>query len=200
MRIKVKLDIRRPLKREKLLRKQNKETLVTFAYERLPTFCFICGRIGHIDRFCELRFRIPEAQIVKLWDKSLKAPPRRRNVEPTSKWLVPSPREQLSAGEQLGRTPLAVIESQKPANLKALSINLRASLENRHTELTYEPKVTEEEKQAIEITEDRKRRRGNSESEMEIDKENVDSALLHGCHVPKNMVLAGSGTETCPPQ
>ncbi|CAN1818913.1 hypothetical protein LINPERHAP1_LOCUS28546 [Linum perenne] len=76
MRIKVKLDVRRSLKREKPLRKLNKEILVNFKYERLPTYCYICGRIGHIDRFCEVRFRIPEEQIVKLWDKFLKAPPQ----------------------------------------------------------------------------------------------------------------------------
>ncbi|CAN1805844.1 hypothetical protein LINPERHAP1_LOCUS24439 [Linum perenne] len=43
MRIRVKLDVRRSLKREKVIHKPSKELKVTFKYERLPTFCYICG-------------------------------------------------------------------------------------------------------------------------------------------------------------
>ncbi|CAN1744882.1 hypothetical protein LINPERHAP1_LOCUS2262 [Linum perenne] len=107
MRIRVKLDVRRSLKREKVIRKPSKELKVTFKYERLPTFCYICGRIGHIDRFCEVRFRVPEEQIVKLWDITLKAPPRRRKAEPSSKWLIPSPNELVKEAVNLDRQPLA---------------------------------------------------------------------------------------------
>ncbi|CAN1853534.1 hypothetical protein LINPERHAP1_LOCUS41055 [Linum perenne] len=59
MRIRVRLDIRKSLKREKPLRKSGKEIVVSFQYERLPNFCYICGRMGHIDRYYEVRFRVP---------------------------------------------------------------------------------------------------------------------------------------------
>ncbi|CAN1789251.1 Uncharacterized protein At4g02000 [Linum perenne] len=197
MRIKVRLDVRRSLKREKVLRKMGRELTVTFQYERLPTFCFICGRIGHIDRFCEIRFRIPEEQIVKLWDMQLKAPTRRRRGVVKSKWLVLSPTELGREAEKTGRQPLVDVASSKPANLRALASNLRASLEHKKIEIPYGYKAVEGEKSAMEVVDDRKRRRSNGDVPMEVDKENVNVSGSNGCHDPKNVVKAGSGTESC---
>lgn len=45
--IKVELDLRKPLKRGTVVRYQGKDQRVYFRYERLPTFCFACGRLGH---------------------------------------------------------------------------------------------------------------------------------------------------------
>ncbi|KAL0337678.1 UNVERIFIED_CONTAM: hypothetical protein Scaly_2042900 [Sesamum calycinum] len=33
------------------------EQLVTFTYERLPNFCYLCGHLGHIVKYCKTRFR-----------------------------------------------------------------------------------------------------------------------------------------------
>ncbi|CAN1753230.1 hypothetical protein LINPERHAP1_LOCUS5077 [Linum perenne] len=64
----VKMDIRQPIKREKKVRKLGGECLMgEFKYEDLPTFCYTCGRIGHIDRHCEIRFRFPDQEIEQLW-------------------------------------------------------------------------------------------------------------------------------------
>ncbi|CAN1790281.1 hypothetical protein LINPERHAP1_LOCUS18765 [Linum perenne] len=61
IRLRVTIDIRQPLKREKKPRVAGGEwVMARFKYERLPTFCFIYGRIGHIDRQCEIRYRVPE--------------------------------------------------------------------------------------------------------------------------------------------
>ncbi|CAN1754102.1 hypothetical protein LINPERHAP1_LOCUS5395 [Linum perenne] len=89
MRIRVRLDVREPLRREKKLKRPSGElALAKFRYEKLPTFCFICGRLGHIDRHCEIYFRLPDDQIVRRWDASLRAPARRSNNLGREKWLV----------------------------------------------------------------------------------------------------------------
>ncbi|CAN1825745.1 hypothetical protein LINPERHAP1_LOCUS31277 [Linum perenne] len=76
LRIRARLDIREPLKKEKKIKKPRGDwILAKFRYEQLPNFCFICGRIGHIDRHCEIYFRLPDDKIIRNWDITLKAAP-----------------------------------------------------------------------------------------------------------------------------
>ncbi|KAL0337653.1 UNVERIFIED_CONTAM: hypothetical protein Scaly_2040400 [Sesamum calycinum] len=57
MRIRVSIDITKPLKRVMRIRTTlGDEQLLSFAYERLPNFCYLCGSLGHLSMFCELRF------------------------------------------------------------------------------------------------------------------------------------------------
>jgi hypothetical protein len=50
MRIRVLVDVRLPLKRHKKIKKQGDGSkLVQFKYERLGTFCYVCGILGHSD-------------------------------------------------------------------------------------------------------------------------------------------------------
>jgi len=52
-RIRVAIPVERPLKRRMKLVKRDKSTCwVTFKYERLHTYCFCCGMLGHAYRFC----------------------------------------------------------------------------------------------------------------------------------------------------
>lgn len=52
------LDVRSPLKRRKRIRLATKNRAsVSFEYESLGTFCFICGLLGHSDRFCRQLFQ-----------------------------------------------------------------------------------------------------------------------------------------------
>jgi interleukin-1 receptor-associated kinase 1 len=53
LRFKVSLDLRKPLKKGTKIKYQEKNMWVDFKYERLPNFCFACGRIGHQMKECE---------------------------------------------------------------------------------------------------------------------------------------------------
>ncbi|CAN1841797.1 hypothetical protein LINPERHAP1_LOCUS36620 [Linum perenne] len=204
MRIRVRLDVRKSLKIEK-----DNSKAVTFMYERLPTFCYLCGRIGHIDRYCEQQFRIPETEIVLLWSEELRVPAKRDQMIVRNQWLVPSVeemrKEEIKSGMRKGTEAISNwgrgMGSNKPANIKALAVNFRASREFQDKMITYEAEAGTDDG-AVVVQKDKKRRRGDSSrgSPMEVDKENrfVDHNIE--VQASKNLGLAGSGTETCPPQ
>lgn len=53
LRTKVTINLTKPLKRGTIIRYNGKDLMVFFKYERLPTFCFMCGRIGHQLSGCD---------------------------------------------------------------------------------------------------------------------------------------------------
>ncbi|TXG53056.1 hypothetical protein EZV62_022225 [Acer yangbiense] len=68
LRVKVRIDISRPLERWLRLRLDNsgKVVVVVLKYERLPEFCYACGKIGHALRDChddEARMNAMEGSI-----------------------------------------------------------------------------------------------------------------------------------------
>ncbi|KAM6600853.1 hypothetical protein CsatA_020462 [Cannabis sativa] len=58
-----------------------------FKYEFAPTFCFICGLIGHSENFCPKLFDTPEDEIVKPYGSFMRAQPRRKNYLLSSQYL-----------------------------------------------------------------------------------------------------------------
>ncbi|KAK4428567.1 hypothetical protein Salat_1156500 [Sesamum alatum] len=57
MRIQVNINASSLKRALKLCSEQGDEVVVRFSYERLPNFCYLCGKLGHIEQFCELRFQ-----------------------------------------------------------------------------------------------------------------------------------------------
>lgn len=56
MRVRVRLDVRKPLmRRKKLINDEGEAFFVRFKYERLILFCFLCGRLSHHDSYCDVR-------------------------------------------------------------------------------------------------------------------------------------------------
>lgn len=55
VRVKVRVDLKKPLTKGMLLEiGDNKKIWVVFKYERLPSFCYLCGTLGHMRRECDL--------------------------------------------------------------------------------------------------------------------------------------------------
>lgn len=52
LRIRVQIDLQRPLERGRAIHLNDKVYWVTFKYENLPLFCFNCGRILHGEKGC----------------------------------------------------------------------------------------------------------------------------------------------------
>lgn len=88
LRIRVSIPLDVPLKRRMMLKKNDSNWCwVNFKYEGLPTFCFICGMVGHGEKFCEKLFNTPLEQLEKPYGQWMRAEPRRRNYTMGSKWL-----------------------------------------------------------------------------------------------------------------
>lgn len=81
LRIKVKLDIKKPLMRGFTLTVERavgeKEVWCPFTYEFLPDFCYICGIIGHVDRVCEVKLGQGEP---KPYNSKLRLIPEKKKV------------------------------------------------------------------------------------------------------------------------
>jgi hypothetical protein len=81
LRIKVRLDIRKPLMRGVTMCVGDVEKSIwcPMEYDFLPDFCYTCGIIGHVDRSCVKK--VGEGEIQQ-WSKKLCCiPDRRRNEE-----------------------------------------------------------------------------------------------------------------------
>lgn len=53
LRIRITMDISQPLSRERLVRIGGPDSRwVEFKYERLPVFCYLCGKIDHDEKDC----------------------------------------------------------------------------------------------------------------------------------------------------
>jgi 14-3-3 protein epsilon len=89
MRIRVRVDIRQPLKKDTKVKNQGGSwCTVNFKYEKLGVFCFVCGLLGHGENRCAVRFSMSEDDGVRAWSKDLRAEPRRRGGRQTSRWLT----------------------------------------------------------------------------------------------------------------
>lgn len=88
MRVKIRIDVRKPLKRKKrITRKNGQDFVVQCKYERLGDFCFRCGLVTHTERFYRRTIDRREGEGNRDWGTWLRAPSRRGSGQSSSKWL-----------------------------------------------------------------------------------------------------------------
>ena len=94
MRLRVSLDVRKPLKRRMRLKRTGGDWFwVDFKYERLNAFCFICGLLGHTERNCPSLYDCTEGNVDRPYGSWMKAPPRRGMMNSGERWLRSEPPE-----------------------------------------------------------------------------------------------------------
>ncbi|CAN1786023.1 hypothetical protein LINPERHAP1_LOCUS17090 [Linum perenne] len=213
MRVRVRLDIRKPLKREKKIRVEGGESFTcAFRYERLPNFCYICGKLGHIDRYCEVIFQVPEDQIVRMWDEQLRAPPRKSRTNAGNKYLVKKELTWGTDGPNLSRNggrstdknwrSGGDVKQTMPRCIESLMGNLGASPLTKGMVIPYGAAAVSGDDEPINIHDDKKRRRGGSNADA-MDEDvggsgKPSKSPKKGSQDPKNLEQAGlNGLRTC---
>ncbi|CAN6181980.1 unnamed protein product [Urochloa humidicola] len=83
LRIKVRLDIRKPLMRGVTVQVENEKgegqpKWCPLVYEFLPDFCYTCGIIGHTDKVCDIKLKKDEVQ---QFGPALRFIPEKRRME-----------------------------------------------------------------------------------------------------------------------
>lgn len=98
LRIKVAINVYNPLKRQMRIKKPRGEWMwIKFKDERLPTFCFYCGLIGHSEKFCELLYDDKGKIGDMKYDASLRAPMKKQVSVKENQWIRNSDGGKLSA-------------------------------------------------------------------------------------------------------
>jgi hypothetical protein len=94
LRIRVNIDVKKPLDRGRALNLCGKSSWVTFKYEKLPLFCFNCGCIVHDDQGCSVPrlTRLSSVEDTKNWGVWLRA------EDPRNRWNSGSKESPPAAG------------------------------------------------------------------------------------------------------
>ncbi|XP_062086519.1 uncharacterized protein LOC133792629 [Humulus lupulus] len=106
LRVRVRINIEQPLKRRMKIQNSKGEAFwAEFKYERLPTFCFICGILGHSEKFCIRLFETETEHLPKPYGLFMRAPDRRQGKQIGAPWLLEN-MARPAPTQQEGSTPL----------------------------------------------------------------------------------------------
>ncbi|XP_074346236.1 uncharacterized protein LOC141685007 [Apium graveolens] len=88
IRIRVVLNTEKPLKRRmKIKREGNNWSWINFKYEKMGTFYFVCGIIGHSERDCAIIYANHDKQIDKAYGTWLRAQSKGAKPNAGSRWI-----------------------------------------------------------------------------------------------------------------
>lgn len=99
VRLRYKHDLSAPIHKSLRMRKSDGAWFTaTFAYERAPSFCFICGLFDHTEKFCRELLKFGNAPVVRKFGPELRAN-HRRPQSLGSRWLKGGGGEQSIQGQ-----------------------------------------------------------------------------------------------------
>ncbi|CAN0876960.1 hypothetical protein LINGRAHAP2_LOCUS11593 [Linum grandiflorum] len=198
----------KPLLIDKKVRQPRGEWLLgKFRYEKLPTFCFLCGRIGHIERHCAIFYRTANLEmLVCKWDASLRADFKKPVVMGGAQWLVSSASNENRREAAASRTSVGHIANTSqvqgrvvPRSTLALRHNLGVSLWRPMGKEAVTDEA--EEMEGVELPEEHKRRQSEGAKDDGVGRDHIGThTAFEECHGSNSMVLAGPGFGTCPPK
>ncbi|XP_031126222.1 uncharacterized protein LOC116028601 [Ipomoea triloba] len=114
IRVRTTIDVTKPLKAKMKMKKPGGEWFwVTLRYERLPSFCFHCGIIGHADKFCPEAFDKPMQSTERPFGSWMRAGGRRGGTTTPNKWLVLDQSTAGMSARALGRSGSPVTSNEK---------------------------------------------------------------------------------------
>ncbi|VFQ91439.1 unnamed protein product [Cuscuta campestris] len=91
-RVRISVDVRNPLRRRlKLTKRDGIIVWIHFKYERLNTFCFFCGIMGHLAKHCRAAVLSNVEPENYPFDGSLRAEGRKKEINVGSQWLRDEP-------------------------------------------------------------------------------------------------------------
>ncbi|XP_019184964.1 PREDICTED: uncharacterized protein LOC109179941 [Ipomoea nil] len=100
MRVRVQLYVSKPLKRKMKVKPPKGDSFyIEFKYERLPTFCFICGLIGHNEKSCDILFDSNPGSVERFYSPDLRATGRRSQPCAGQQWMLPELPRRKTEGE-----------------------------------------------------------------------------------------------------
>ncbi|XP_021621456.1 uncharacterized protein LOC110621482 [Manihot esculenta] len=88
MRIRIKKDVRTAIVTGTWIRQEKGAwSSITFQYENLPNFCYVCGFLGHTKRFCPEQLNRKDKPVVCRYGPELHATKRRVQNNIEAQWL-----------------------------------------------------------------------------------------------------------------
>jgi hypothetical protein len=141
LRIKVRMSIKKPIMRGTMIEVEGGKRTIwcPFEYEYCPDFCFVCGRIGHVEKECSIKLKRGEEPQYGRW---LRWVPPRKQLSAENRWSWGSGgggRRQRSWGSGGGRSGSDAPSWKKPG---VLSGNSSKSMEGEK-EVTSPLKITD---------------------------------------------------------
>ncbi|CAN0872061.1 hypothetical protein LINGRAHAP2_LOCUS10020 [Linum grandiflorum] len=158
LRVRVTLDTTKPLPSgKKICHPGEPSFMCEFRYEKLPLFFFICGRMGHIDRLCNIRFQNGGVEPPRLWSDAIRAVPTDKKLLGGEAWLV----ETVTTGDAGTSVTTVQTHPQQPLlpNLQVFQHNYAAYLFSPAPNNDAVTRLQELETETLALQEERKRRR-----------------------------------------